>query len=79
MIKDDNPYLVEFNVRMGDPECQTILPLLENDLIEILDDCCQGELKKEEIKLNNKKSICIVYVQKVILKIWKKCSNKWFG
>ncbi len=64
MIKDDNPYLVEFNVRMGDPECQTILPLLENDLIEILDDCCQGELKKEEIKLNNKKSICIVLCSK---------------
>ena len=29
MIKDNNPFLVEFNVRMGDPECQTILPLLK--------------------------------------------------
>ena len=64
MIKGDNPYLVEFNVRMGDPECQTILPLLENDLIEIIDNCCQGELKKERIKLNNKKSICIVLCSK---------------
>ena len=35
MIKDNNPFLVEFNVRMGDPECQTILPLLKNDLTEI--------------------------------------------
>ena len=64
MIKDNNPYLVEFNVRMGDPECQTILPMLENDLIEILDDCCQGELKKEGIKLSNRKSICIVLCSK---------------
>tara|TARA_Y100000816_G_scaffold204163_1_gene150527 strand:- start:2120 stop:3385 length:1266 start_codon:yes stop_codon:yes gene_type:complete len=64
MIKDNNPYLVEFNVRMGDPECQTILPLLKNDLIQIFDDCCQGKLKKREIKLNNKRSICIVLCSK---------------
>ena len=72
MIKDDNPYLVEFNVRMGDPECQTILPLLENDLIEIIDNCCQGELKKERIKLNNKKSICIVLCSKGYPENYKK-------
>ena len=35
MIKENNPYLVEFNVRMGDPECQTILPLLENDITKV--------------------------------------------
>ena len=34
MIKNNEPYLVEFNVRMGDPECQTILPLLKNDLLK---------------------------------------------
>ena len=72
MIKGDNPYLVEFNVRMGDPECQTILPLLENDLIEIIDNCCQGELKKERIKLNNKKSICIVLCSKGYPENYKK-------
>ena len=72
MIKDDNPFLVEFNVRMGDPECQTILPLLENDLIEIFDDCCQGELKKEGITLNNKKSICIVLCSKGYPENYKK-------
>ena len=36
MIKNDDPYLIEYNVRMGDPECQTILPKLETDLIEII-------------------------------------------
>ena len=64
MIKDNNPYLVEFNVRMGDPECQTILPLLEDDLTEIMINSCSGDLKKNEIKLSKKKSICIVLCSK---------------
>ena len=41
MIKNDDPYLIEYNVRMGDPECQTILPKLETDLIEIIKSCCE--------------------------------------
>ena len=47
---------------MGDPECQTILPLLKNDLTEIFFDCCLGKLKKK--KLIKKKSICIVLMFK---------------
>ena len=35
MVKDNEPYLIEYNVRMGDPECQTILPTLKTDLLEI--------------------------------------------
>ncbi len=64
MIKDKNPFLVEFNVRMGDPECQTILPLLKNDLTKLLLNCCLGKLNEEKIQLNNKKSICIVLCSK---------------
>ena len=60
MIKDNEPYLVEFNVRMGDPECQTILPILQSDLFEIFYSCCLKSLNKTEVKLSNKKSICIV-------------------
>ena len=36
MIIKNEPYLIEYNVRMGDPECQTILPKLKTDLFEIL-------------------------------------------
>ena len=64
MIKDKNPFLVEFNVRMGDPECQTIVPLLENDLTKLFLNCCLGKLNEEEVKLNNKKSVCIVLCSK---------------
>ena len=60
MVIDNEPYLIEFNVRMGDPECQTILPLLETDLGEIILACCEKKLSDLKIKWKNKKSICIV-------------------
>ena len=60
MIIDNEPFLIEYNVRMGDPECQTILPKLETDLFEILNLCCENKLDKIKIKLNNKKSVCVV-------------------
>ena len=42
MIKNNEPYLIEYNVRMGDPECQTILPLLKNDFLEVFENCVNG-------------------------------------
>ena len=60
MIKDNNPYLVEYNVRMGDPECQTILPLLECDLLELINSCCEENLQNQIIEWKNKKSMCVV-------------------
>ena len=55
-----NPYVIEYNVRMGDPECQTILPKLESDLFDIFLSCCDGNLKDTKILWNNKKSLSIV-------------------
>ena len=75
MIKNDNPYLVEFNVRMGDPECQTILPLLKNDLCEIFFNCCTGKLSDKMIRLNDEKSICIVVCSKGYPENYKKNSE----
>ena len=64
MIVQNEPYLIEYNVRMGDPECQTILPKLKTDLLEIFLSCCNEELNKIEIKWYNKKSLCIVLCSK---------------
>ena len=64
MIKNEEPYLIEYNVRMGDPECQTILPKLETDLIEVLLSCCEKKLNKIDIKWNEKKSLSIVLCSK---------------
>jgi len=60
MIVEGEPYLIEYNVRMGDPECQTILPKLKSDLLEIFLSCCNEKLNETEIGWHNKKSLCIV-------------------
>ena len=64
MIKDNEPYLIEYNVRMGDPECQTILPLLKSDFLEIILACCDGKLDEIDIQWSDKKSLCVVLCSK---------------
>jgi len=60
MIVKGDPYLIEYNVRMGDPECQTILPILKTDLFEIFESCCEKKLQNIDIEWNDKKSLCVV-------------------
>ena len=64
MIVNNEPYLIEYNVRMGDPECQTILPKLKTDLADILLACCDGKLYEVDIQWLNKKSLCVVLCSK---------------
>jgi phosphoribosylamine--glycine ligase len=72
MIKDNEPYLIEYNVRMGDPECQTILPLLKTDLLDLIVACCDGKLKEKNIDWFEKKSLCIVLCSKGYPESYKK-------
>ena len=72
MIVNNEPYLIEYNVRMGDPECQTILPKLKTDLFEILVSCCEENLANVEIKWSNEKSLCIVLCAKGYPESYKK-------
>ena len=60
MIVKNEPYLIEYNVRMGDPECQTILPKLKTDLTDIFLACCEQKLSEINIEWINKKSLCVV-------------------
>mgnify|MGYP005989978137 FL=1 len=64
MIVKGEPFLIEYNVRMGDPECQTILPKLKTDLSQIFLSCCNGKLDKINIEWINKKSLCVVLCSK---------------
>ena len=64
MIKNNEPYLIEYNVRMGDPECQTILPLLKTDFLEVIKLCCDGKLDNLKIEWKDQKSLCVVLCSK---------------
>ncbi len=64
MIVRGEPYLIEYNVRMGDPECQTILPKLKTDFLDIIDSCVKKNLENVELKWDEKKSLCVVLCAK---------------
>ena len=72
MIVENEPYLIEYNVRMGDPECQTILPKLKTDLVSILLACCDEKLSEVNIEWSTKKSLCIVICSKGYPDAYKK-------
>tara|TARA_B100000963_G_scaffold237230_1_gene207405 strand:- start:2671 stop:3936 length:1266 start_codon:yes stop_codon:yes gene_type:complete len=72
MIDNNEPFLIEYNVRMGDPECQTILPKLSSDFGEIINSCCHGKLKETKIDWNDKKSLCVVLCSKGYPDTYKK-------
>ena len=64
MIVKNEPYLIEYNVRMGDPECQTILPKLKTDFAQIIRACINKNLDSINIEWFDEKSLCIVLCSK---------------
>ena len=64
MIKDNEPYLIEYNIRMGDPECQVILPRLKNDLVNIFLKAISNNLNQIKIGWIKEKSVTIVLCSK---------------
>ena len=64
MIKDNEPYLIEYNIRMGDPECQVILPRLKTDIVKIFKNISSNNLKRTKIIWKNEKCMTIVLCAK---------------
>ncbi len=64
MIINGEPFLIEYNVRMGDPECQTLLPKLKTDFAMIIKKCFEQKLGDLNIEWYKDKSICIVLCSK---------------
>ena len=60
MLTQDGPKVLEFNCRFGDPEIQVILPLLDTDLVEIIEACINGTLDKLEVKWKKETAVVVV-------------------
>ncbi|MBA1339091.1 MAG: phosphoribosylamine--glycine ligase [Pelagibacterales bacterium] len=64
IIKNNEPYLIEYNVRMGDPECQVILPRLKTEILKIFNSALQNKLNKTIIKWKKIKCMTVVLCSK---------------
>ncbi|MFH1503766.1 MAG: phosphoribosylamine--glycine ligase [Candidatus Omnitrophota bacterium] len=60
MIKDGRPYVLEFNVRFGDPEIQAILPKLKSDLADIMLKVVEGKLRRAKLEWDERLCLCVV-------------------
>ena len=65
MITKSGPKVIEYNCRFGDPECQTIMPLLDQNFVLLLEKCSMGKLTgKEKIVTSDKVSGCVIATSK---------------
>ncbi len=60
MIKGDDIYVLEFNVRFGDPETQSILPRLKSDIVGLFESCINGTLDDYELEFDDEQALCLV-------------------
>lgn len=58
----DDPFVIEYNVRMGDPETEVVLPRIENDLVELFLHCAQGTLNQVDLKISPKTAATVMLV-----------------
>ena len=60
MITPDGPKVIEYNCRFGDPETQVVLPLLESDLLTVMQATANGTLAETEVKFSEKSACCVI-------------------
>ncbi|MDA9623861.1 phosphoribosylamine--glycine ligase [Pelagibacteraceae bacterium] len=71
MIKDNEPFLIEYNIRMGDPECQVIIPRLKTNVLDIILASLNNKLKNIKIKWKKEKCMTVVMCSKGYPKKYK--------
>ncbi len=72
MIKNNEPFLIEYNIRMGDPECQVLMMRLKTSLLEIIKSAINDSLEKIKIQWNDKACMTIVLCSKGYPGVYKK-------
>ena len=60
MITEDGPKVIEYNCRFGDPETQVVLPLLDGDLLTIMQACTNGTLADTPVKFKDSAACCVI-------------------
>ena len=60
MLTANGPKVIEYNCRFGDPETQVVLPLLESDLLEIMEHVAKGTLKDADVRFSSGAACCVV-------------------
>ncbi len=60
MLTKDGPKVIEYNCRFGDPETQVVLPLLESDLLTIMQATAEGRLAETEVRFSDRSACCVV-------------------
>ena len=64
MLTPDGPKVIEYNCRFGDPETQVVLPLLESDLLTVMQAVTNETLAETEVKFSNKSACCVIMASK---------------
>ncbi len=64
MLTPNGPKVIEYNCRFGDPETQVVLPLLESDLLTVMQAVTEGRLAEVEVKFAGKHACCVVMASK---------------
>ena len=72
MIVDGMPKVVEFNCRFGDPETQVVLPLMESDLLDLMEACATGNLSDKKLSWSDQSAVCVILASGGYPKSYKK-------
>ena len=64
MLTDEGPKVLEYNCRFGDPETEAVLPLMEDDLVEVMLEASQGKLTRDSVRFSEESAVTVIMASK---------------